>query len=173
MARFFIDWFSGFYYRFGKLFLVLSFVAGLLFGLLFYNAGNTGSSLMQGICCYSLSIVLLLPILILPLFLSVIAVCLSQPWILLFICFGKSFLFSFVSLHIFNIFGSAGWIIRLLVIFSELFVLPIHYWFWNRHISGIRRCDIVEVFCVFSGIVLIGSIDCCYISPFLRSVLLF
>lgn len=173
MARFFIDWFSGVYYRFGKLLLMFSFSAGLLVGLLFYSAGNTTPSLMQGICTHSLSIVLLLPILLLPFLFSVIAVCLSQPWILLFICFGKSFLFSFISLHILNTFGTAGWIIRLLIVFSELFVLPIHFWFWNRHISGTCRCDIAEVFCVFSGIVLIGSIDCCYVSPFLRSILLF
>lgn len=152
--------------------LAFCWLAGLVCGILVcLSAGSSLSSWMRSTVFGSVSIVSLLFAAILPFLLSAFAVYISKPALLLVICFCKAFLFSFVSLGVYQAFGSAGWLIRLLLLFSDCMLIPLLFWYWHRHLMS--KCS----FCVWESVfvlalsVLIGSIDFSIISPFLVSLI--
>ena len=155
-------------------FLALSFSAGLTGGILtFIAAGQSIFPLMRSTLSGSVSIVSLLCVTALPFLFSAVAVFLSGPQLLFPIAFGKAFFFSFFSLGTMAAFGSAGWMIRCLLMFSDLMGLPLLYYYWQRHIPGGHAFSSMEAFAFFSLFFLIGSIDFCLISPFLAGLIHF
>lgn len=174
MARIFHHGLPDFWRKGSTTFLALSFLLGLVFGVaVFSAAGDSFLSLMRGILSGSVSIVGLLCVTFLPFLFSAFAVSISEPWLLLPVSFGKAFLFSLVSLGLLQGFGSAGWLVRWLLMFSDLVSLPLLYGFWQRHISGERRYCFAECFALLSFFFLIGSVDYCCISPFLADLIHF
>lgn len=147
--------------------LALFWISGLIAGAAaYFFAGHFLSSLMHGILSGSVSIVSLLCVTVLPFLFSAFAVYICEPRLLYPICFGKAFLFSVVSMAVWISFGSAGWLVRWLLMFSDLVSLPLLYLFWLRHISGQRSFSGLEILLVASACMLIGSVDYCCISPF-------
>ena len=134
----------------------------------FYSA-----SLMRSTLSGSVSIVSLLCVTVLPFLISAFAVFLSCHWMLHPIAFCRGFLLSFVSLGITASFGSAGWLFRLLLCFSEFVSTPFLYWFWLRCFRGpgdsfVLTCALMASFCLLTG-----SIDYCLITPFLGDLIIF
>ena len=162
---------SDFYHRYGwssTRFLALCFTAGLLSGAsVFYVAGPPLLPLMRGILKDSMSIIGLLSVTFLPFLVSAFAVYICEPWLLYCVCFTKGLVFSFCSAAIMMAFGSAGWLFRWLLMFSELISLPFLYWFWQRHISSERGFSIAEFLSILCWLTLIGSVDYCCVTPFL------
>lgn len=151
----------------GRLLLASFWCAGLFFGIYGYlTAGTPFLSWMRGVVPGSVSIVGLLGITVFPFLISALAVFFSTPWLLLLVCFCKAFLFSFVSLGIWQAFGSAGWLARLLWMFSDCIGIPLLYGFWLRHLSGDRAVGGLETGCYLAAFVLLGSVDYRIISPF-------
>lgn len=172
MARFFRHSMPLWWRRGSSVFLALSWLSGFFFGsLIFYITGSSFSSLMRGVIYGSVSIVGLMSVSVLPFLISAFAVYISKPSLLLIVSFGKAFLFSFVSLGIMDGFASTGWLIRWLLMFSDLISLPVLYWFWNRHISGDIPFSAAESLLVLSLCILVGSVDYCYVSPFLANLI--
>lgn len=146
--------------------LAFSWIAGLLFGSLAYlAAGEWSLSLMRSALYAPVSIVGILCVSLLPFLISAYAVFLSNFSLLLLISFAKAFLFSFVSLGIWVSFASAGWLMRILLLFADWTCLPLLYGFWLRSLS--RRVGLWETMLVFALIGLLGSIYFRVISPFL------
>lgn len=152
--------------------LAFSFLFGILSGVvLFFAAGVHAFPLMRGSVAGSVSIVSLLLLNYLPFLISAYAVYISKAWLLFPVAFLRGCLFSFVSLGTSVGFGSAGWLVRLFLLFSDALSLPLLYLFWQRHISGDHQLDFWEIFVYLSLISLIGSIDHRLISPFLASII--
>lgn len=156
-------WSKGF-----RLYLAFSWIAGMVCGSFFYLwAGESIFILMRSVVYSPVSIVGVLCVSLLPILISAYAVFLSNLSLLLSICFAKAFLFSFVSLGILWAFASAGWLMRILLLFSEWTSLPILYWYWLRCLNPDHRVNLWETAWVCSLMLLMGSIHFRVISPFL------
>lgn len=159
---------SHFWRKYCRLFLALFWLSGFLCGMwAFLSRESVVSGLIGEAAAGSLSIVGLVLVTFFPFILSAFAVSLSWPVWILPISFCKAFLFSFVSFGIWRFYGSAGWLIHLLLMFSDLVAVPVLYGFWLRHISGeqsIRRWELIGALALC---ILLGSIEYCILSPLL------
>lgn len=126
--------------------------------------------MMSGYFRIPVSIVRLLVWNLLPCVFSAAAVIFSAPWLLILICFGKAFLFAYVSLCFACTFGSAGWLIWLLVLLPDILTLPLLYFYWLRHLSYAGSAGRFSGVMLFCGSIFLCSLDYWVISPFLASL---
>lgn len=172
VARFFCPDLPNLWRRGCRFFLACFWLSGFLCGISVYlSAGRTLVSLMRSTLLVSVSIVGMLCVTTLPFLLSAFAVFLSRPVLLLPICFEKAFLFAFVSIGIIQAYGSAGWLLRWFLLFSDCTSVPMLYWFWLRHISGDRPLDGLGVALMCALGLLIGSVNYSVIPPFLAGLI--
>lgn len=157
--------------RNNRVFLALFWFSGLLTGSALSVAASDSLAPMMRMavdCCVSIDG--LLTAILLPFLLSVFAVLIHEPWLLLPIAFGKAFLVSFLGIGVLAAYGSAGWLVRGLLMFSDCCTLPLLYWYWSRHTSDQRGSGAVSALVLVIAI-LIGSFDYCVVSPFLAAVI--
>lgn len=155
-------------------FLAFPWISGLVTGVVTsYFAGNSFFSLMRSVISSPVSIVGLLSAMLLPLLFSAFAVYISSPWLLIPTVFLKGFFYAYLCFGILLCFGDAGWLIRLLLIFSDTLMLPVFWMYWIRGLRGGRSDLLIRTAPAFSTALLIGSIDFSVISPFLGEILSF
>ena len=89
-----------------------------------------------------------------PTFLSVLAVTVfpflvsavlslaGQLWLIPCISFLKAFGFAYISVLVMNAYGSAGWLIQFLTMFSDCVSLPLLWWFWCSLLKSERSLQI-------------------------------
>lgn len=155
-------------------FLALFWCAGIFLGI--YAASSVGYSflpLMRAAIVRRVSIVALFAVLLLPFLLSAFVIFFSQPWLLLLFSFFKAFSFGFCCSAAQLSFGSAGWLVCLLLLFSDICTLPVLYWFWVRHISGDKYAIGRSLAVSIALVLFFGSLDYCFISPFLSALIIF
>ena len=103
----------------------------------------------------------------LPLLFSSFAVSFSESWILPIVGGVKVFSFGFCACAVGMTFGQSGWLIRMLLLFTDCFTVPAFYFFSLRHISGrtsrVRR----DIAVFFAFITVVCLIDYSLVSPFL------
>lgn len=114
----------------------------------------------------NVSIVCFFCLIFLPSFLSIVAASMSLHHLLYIIAFGRAFLYSFASVALLLSFGSAGWLVRLLLGFSGVLSAPVLYRLWLRCLCPGSCLSAPEIFCFTSVFLLIGSVDYCVIMPF-------
>ena len=114
----------------------------------------------------NVSIVCFFCLIFLPPFLSILAASSGMHSLLYVIAFGKAFLYAFASAALLLSYGSAGWLVRLLLGFSGILSAPVLYRFWLRCLCSGSGLSALEVFCFISVYLLIGSIDYRLIMPF-------
>ena len=154
--------------RISRWLFVIVWSAGLFFGTsIFRFSGSVSSSVMHGLLEDSVSIVSLFSVSFLPFLFSAFAVSIGLPWLLFPICFAKALCFSYVSAAIMTGFHCAGWLVRLLFMFNDLLSVPMLFLYGLRNIVHTGRIHLWELLMVFSALLLIGSIDYCFVSPFL------
>lgn len=152
--------------------LAFSWFLGLLLGVIFsIAAGDSIVSLMRTAVSSHVSISGLLTAILLPFLLSAFAVFICEPWLLFVIAFLKAFAFSYLGLGVMVAYGSAGWLVWLLLMFSDCCSLPLLLWYWIRFISGRKSTVIPVTVVLFFLAVLIGSFDFCVVSPFLATLI--
>lgn len=152
--------------------LALFWCVGLFFGI--YTACSFNDAfvpLMRAAVQCRVSIVGLLLILFLPFLFAAFAVYFSQPWLLLVIGFVKAFSFGFCCFAAQSCFGSAGWLVRLLLLFSDSCMLPVLCWFCVRHISGDLMAIRKDLILALALAIVVGSIDYYWVSPFLAALI--
>ena len=172
MALFFRPVFPHWWRKSAAVFLALSWLAGLMLGVvLFVHTDGCFSSLMRGALDDTVSIVVRISVAVLPFLFSAFAVYIFKPGLLLPVCFLKAFAFSFVSVGVLSSFGSGGWALRWLLMFTDILSLPVLYFYWRQHISGDVCFSGSGTFFMLSLLILIGCIDCCCISPFLAGLI--
>lgn len=128
-------------------------------------------SQMRGACLGAVSIVSVLLVSFLPFLFSALAVSCHRTFLLLFVAFWKAFLSGYVSFGLVQAFPVSGWLLRPMLLFSEIASLPLLYGYWRKHLCGRVRPSGWETAAYLSVFFLIGSIDFRIISPFLASLI--
>ena len=86
------------------------------------------------------------------------------------IAFLKSFSFAYVSGLLMQNYGTAGWLIQLLMMFSDCLSLPVLWWFWFQSLkhthSSLLNLSLPTVLATLA----IGILDIRFISPILSSL---
>lgn len=172
VTRFFHPLFSFKYHRNISDF-VLSFLwlAGFLFGAVLASRGVFSFSLWMRTADFgSMSIVWLFFTLLLPFLFSAFAVSIRQKWLIYVFAFFKAFLFSFCLSGILGCCYGAGWLVCFLLFFSEFFLMPWLFFFMLRCLRS--ESGILLESSLFSAVVFLAvSVDRCFISPFLASLI--
>lgn len=149
----------------GTICLCLIWLLGLIAGMLCINFFHSEVSCLLGNLQTSL-FVLTLPFLI-----SLICVSFLSPVFLYFLCFGKTILFSGVSLLFLRGFGCSGWMVRYMTMLPEILSLPLLYFFWHRHIHNTSEVKIVEVLLILLLYLSIWGIYRSVLTPFFQEVI--
>ena len=147
--------------------LAFCWCAGLLTGCYFANcAGNIHYSMMRRATSCSVSIAGLVVVL-LPFLFSAFAVYWNRPSLMYIVCFLKAWSFTLAAYGILNAFGSAGWLVRFLVQFSDILLLCPLCWFFLRHIRGNSAQWKRDLWICSAAAAAVCSIDYCVVSRFL------
>lgn len=151
--------------------LALSWVLGLIAGcILCLSADISDFSLMRMAPCRPVSIIRLLAVVLLPFLFSGFAVSISQTWLLIPVAFMKSLIFAAVSTAILLSFGSAGWLMSFLLMFSSVCTMPVLIFYWLRYIPKGKAVALQDVFIIISVILVVCGIDFYFISPVLAGL---
>ena len=156
--------------------VILAFVwlSGLFLGsFLFVCRSGSFSSAIRGMTVSAAPMVSVVLVYLVPLFLLLICEFASRPYLLLFLCFIRAFLFGFVSLGIVLSFGASGWLLRLLLLFPGFALLPVFYWFLHRRLSFGDISFFEDFILLFLAFLLVFSLDLGFICPFLTDLLNF
>lgn len=152
-------------------FFVLLWCFGFLGGLLSaWHSAEAFSSLFHMAAGQCVSIVGALVVTVLPFFLALFAIRISDH-LLLFVCFLKSFLLGFSLFATLLIFQSAGWLVCLLLLFSDICIAPLFCWFVLHHFLERDHTVGFALLIFILLLALIACVDCCLISPFLAMLI--
>ena len=147
-------------------------ICGLVLGaIVSYSADNFPASMMRAAACGSMSISGLLVVQLLPLLLSAYAVYDSQPVLLVSVVFLKAFLVAYTGAGILIFYPVSGWLIRGLLMFSDMLTLPLLWFIWlsadpDSRIPFVCRAAFSTVLAL-----VIGSVDIILIAPFLARLI--
>lgn len=137
MARFLHHSSSCTFRKWADWILAFSWLSGLGAGaLVFRFADDISVSLMRSAAESPVSIVGLLICTLLPFLFTAFAVYLSLPRLLIPISFCKAFAYAYVSCAVLTAFGTAGWLVRALLLFSDTCCAGLLYGCWMRCLSG-------------------------------------
>lgn len=154
-----------------ELLLGLLWVVGLLFGFLLANHLSEAVFTMMRMAAQTpVSIVGLIIVIYFPLFLSVVALKISKPVLILPIAFFKALLYGFSTAAIMISFRDSGWLVVRLLLFSETIMVVVLLWFWFRNLyrrTNTFRKDIIVCFLIAT---LVFFADIYAVSPFLVSL---
>ena len=144
---------------------------GLLFGtLLAANADTSVFALMRRVEFSPVSIVMCLAAQLLPFLIAAYAASISRLWLLCASCGCRLFSFAYTGALIWIAYGTAGWLVRLLFLFSDILLVPWLCWFCFRRV--IREYEEKKDLCICMGMTVIATlIDCLFISPFMVKIL--
>lgn len=155
--------------KYSTMILAFSWTLGLLFGICSIVAGSFGPAFQQATdllpSCFSIISVLLLPIMI-----SLLAVFADLRWIIFPLAFLKALAFAYVGWSVVITFGSAGWLIRLLFMFSDCASVPLLWWFWNKALTMEFDALIPASVATVMTVLGIGIVDYGVVAPFLVSL---
>lgn len=165
MRRIYFRFFSEFLRS--KYILFACYILGLLFS--FIAASSAGEALLSAMRMVSLShvsIIGLLCSLLIPVFISAYAVYSNESWIIPILSFLKAFAFGYCAYAIMAAFQTAGWLVCYLVMFSDINLLCVLWWFWLRQYpQGDRRLGTCTMIAVAAAS-MIGILDYLLIAPF-------
>ncbi len=168
MARFLLHDFCKSARKTGGFLLALAWSLGLFSGcVLFLHGDQWIPSLMRQAAECQVSIVGLVNVTLFPFLFSAFTVYLAKPWLLAAVVWGKACSFSFVSLWVMHAFGSAGWLVYPLLMFSDLCMAVLLWCYWLRYAAGERGFSLKAMTPYLIALFLIGSVDYCLVSPFL------
>ncbi len=150
--------------------LALLWLGGLGAGFLFSRcASDTLLCLMRQAPLCPVSIVWRLAYNALPFLIAAFAVSISSHRLLYALCWVKIFLFSSFAFSSVAAFGSAAWLVRLLLQFSDLCLLPVLYWFAGRQLEQGRLARDLGICLAIAS--LVGAVDQSCIAPFLMAII--
>ena len=153
-----------------KLLIGFCWISGLLFGMYAASvAGDTFLLMMRG----DVSTVSIPGLLIafLPFLLTAFAVFLPHPGFLIPLVLWQSFSYGFCACGLSAVYHGAAWLVRFLLMFSQIATVPLLMWLW------LRKCDFPDSFrtgelaACGAAVILIGVLDYCMVSPFAAMLL--
>ena len=167
-------WLSDFYKRyrciFRVVFLAFFWTASLIYGVYFSAKDPSVVSLMRLLPYSQVSIVGLIVVSILPLLISIVFVYYRKPIVIYTILICKGFLSGYCIGGLALVYCSAGWIIDILLLFSDSCITLILLWFWYRYLvrneCNLKRDGAVAFVLSF----LVCLIDHFIVTPFFCSL---
>ena len=151
--------------------LLLSGISLLLGTILAASAGTATVSWMRQALNSRLSIVCHLALQLLPFLFSAYAVNISGLWLLYLVCSLRMFSFAYIGSLIWLAFGAAAWLVRLLVLFSDVFLIPVLLWYGFRRTTGYRSTQSRDFWICIGTAVVTALINWLFISPFLVRII--
>ncbi len=144
---------------------------GLILGtLLAANADTSIFALMRQAQFRPVSIAMSFASQLLPFLIAAYAASISRPWLLHSACGCKLFSFAYTGALVWIAFGSAGWLVRFLVFFSDIILVPLLCWFCFRRAMGEYDDGKDLLLCI--GISVITALfNCLFISPLLAKII--
>ena len=144
---------------------------GLILGTLF--AAYADPSIFPVMCravFEPVSIVLSGAAQLLPFLIAAYAASISRLRLINIVCGCKLFLFAYTGSLIWSAFSAAGWLIRSLLLFSDVILVPCLCWYCFRLVMG--DWDERKDFGICLGILVITALlNCLFISPFLVKIM--
>ena len=152
--------------------LVYSWVSGLILGaVLAVSSGNLLDSTMRAAVSGSMSISGLIAVQLLPLLLSAYAVYYTQPVLLVSVIFLKAFLFAYAGAGILILYPVSGWLIRSLLMFSDILTIPVLWFIWICVVPAAQYPMLRRIAVSALWSVLVGCVDMTLIAPFLARLI--
>ena len=143
-------------------------ITGAVFAL---NISNSFLLLMRSELFCGMSIFWLILASFLPFLISAFAVYFMKCWIFYPIGFSRGFWLCFLAVAVIRIFGSAGWIVNCLFLFSGILTLPLLCWFWIRRFSLSREMIRRDFLICLIAVIIICYLDNSVFFPLLAAVL--
>ena len=153
--------------KYCSLIFAFSWTAGLLGGMQLYShAGICDLAWMCRVYGVSVSVPGQFCVYFLPFLFTVCAVFAEKRGLIYIIGASKAVLYGFVIQAISAVYGSAGWLVRGVVLFCDSAWMLWLYVFWQRMLSARKCLSIAGVVCGVMLCVVLSALDCCVISPF-------
>lgn len=154
-------------------YLAFAWLSGLLAGPFFTcSAGGSFTDMILAAPGTGVAATSLLATVLLPLLCSALAVYTRHIWILPALAFIKAFLFSYTASAVLTVFGSAGWLVCVLLMFTDILSLPLLWWYWQYSMVANRQ-KLSRTVAVAILIMAIGFLDSHFVSPFTASLTYF
>lgn len=164
---------SSFWCKYCVYFLALIWCVGFVLGIIVLSVTDNFDffSGMRIDFQHHVSIVGPLFVSSLPFLLTVITTLIHQTWMILGICFIKSFCYAY-KLHVFLLFyGVTGWIIQIWFILFECISTVCLFLLWIKYISGKHELFFNDALVCVSVIIGISILEHFFLSPFLAAIL--
>lgn len=127
-------------------------------------------SLMRSVITKPVSIVGLLVSVFLPLLLSfLLFVSCKSAWFSL-VCFYKAVSYGFSGMLLSIMFGSAGWLSRMLFLFSDTVGIVLLFWFWVRRVIFSNEKLMVDTYTYLCIAMITAGFDRLFISPLIMGL---
>ena len=152
-----------------NLFLLAFFtICGCSLGVYTSHVSDINSfHLMRMAVTCPVSIVGLTFVMLLPFLITAFAIWISKPYFILPVSFFKSFSFTLVLCYTIAVFDAAGWLMCLMLLFSNISVQFSLNWLWIRLFSGTSRSLAKDLLlCVFCSLAII-VVDYFFVAPYL------
>ena len=172
MAAQYFTWVSSRLQRKGPgVFLAFCWILGLVCGWeLFRISGFSGRFAAADSWVSSPAGADLLIRVLIPFLICAVGILLDQRWIIYGCAFGKAVAMCFASLWVLSCFGSGGWLVRFLLLFTDTLMCGIWYGFWMDALSG-NKLDIPRFLLFCAGGCFIAGVDFRMISPLVTRIL--
>lgn len=151
--------------------IFLACLSGLILGTVFANfAGNAYIGLLVRSVSTPVSFAGLCISAVLPILLAVFLERFGFAKYLWMLCFWKAFLLGACSFGCYLAFGSGGWLVRMLLQFSDLLLFPVLVWLCLRSGKGKNGALLQMPWVCIVIAVAVCFIDFAYISPFVSAL---
>ncbi len=157
--------------KYPSLKLAFFWIAGLFVGLgLFGLSGISPESLLRESMMGPVSAEALLVRVMVPFLICVAGILLDQHWLIYVCAFCKAVLLAFASMCTMIAFGSGGWLIRFLFLFTDTLMCVVWYGFWMDSLSRTSFSTVKAMFLCAVGFFIAG-VDLRVISPLLMRII--
>ncbi len=154
-------------------FVLASFwLIGVVVGCILAISDPVSFSLMRSACETRVSILWLSILSILPLFVVSVVVYYRLHYLIFPICALRAFNFGYCVCGVYLSFGSAGWLVCGLLLFSSLLSVPVLFWFCCRCLCRTLSTGRGEFISCLVITLLITLVDYLWVSPFLHSLMI-
>lgn len=151
--------------------LALCWLFGLLLGFFAAKCAGYGvSAAVYASAFGSVSLLRACVFAVLPFLVSYMAVWLCERWLLHALCFAKAFAFGYCATGIGIAFGAAGWLARLLILFSDCMILPALLLYILFFIEKNKRFHLISILFILYAVIVVIA-DNYFISALLRGAI--
>ncbi len=151
--------------------LAVSWIAGLILGSVISQRVISEYSNSFYIQCFDLSLISLFFVSVIPAFLSVIAIQFHKCFLILVIFF-KAVFYSLSSVFVVSSFEDAGWLARIILLFSDTMLVILLQWFWLQLLNCSQKQKIAKALFVYA-IVAAGIISFDFLFVYPLSIVVF